>query len=246
MPARTQHLRRSHPGDGMLGGFNPRLLPGLVLWLRADMGISIGTGVSAWADQSGAGNSVTQGTGANQPAFIANGLNGKPVVRFTAASSHFLAKASTNLFGAGNFSILMTWKWSAAATRQVAFGNTDTVNGGALLGTSEAAGVKRTIGYVASGDVTGGNATTTAETWSVIFSGGTSNAMRVNRATQALTGSFGLANPGASAAIRFGSYNGSNLFLDGDIAEVVAYTRALSAAENVLIENYMATRWGTP
>ena len=36
-------------------------------WLRADLGVTIGTGVSAWADQSANAQSYTQGTGANQP-----------------------------------------------------------------------------------------------------------------------------------------------------------------------------------
>ncbi len=36
-------------------------------WWRADLGITIGTGVSAWADQSGNGRHLVQATGTDQP-----------------------------------------------------------------------------------------------------------------------------------------------------------------------------------
>jgi hypothetical protein len=51
-------------------------------WLRADLGITIGTGVSAWADQSGNGSHFTQATGAAQPAFEAAGYSGTPCLLF--------------------------------------------------------------------------------------------------------------------------------------------------------------------
>lgn len=40
-------------------------------WLRSDLGITVVTGVSAWADQSGKGNDAIQGTGTAQPAYNA-------------------------------------------------------------------------------------------------------------------------------------------------------------------------------
>ena len=40
-------------------------------WIRADRGITIGTGVSAWADQSGNNNNFSQATGSFQPAYNA-------------------------------------------------------------------------------------------------------------------------------------------------------------------------------
>lgn len=41
-------------------------------WLRGDLGITLGTGVSAWADQSGGGMNAIQATGTAQPAYSAN------------------------------------------------------------------------------------------------------------------------------------------------------------------------------
>jgi hypothetical protein len=48
--------------------------------VRADLGITIGTGVSAWADQSGNGVNFVQPTGAAQPALVAGAINGQPAV----------------------------------------------------------------------------------------------------------------------------------------------------------------------
>lgn len=57
------------------------ILGSLAWWVRADLGITIGTGVSAWADQSGNGVNFAQGTGSAQPAFGATaGPNNTPAV----------------------------------------------------------------------------------------------------------------------------------------------------------------------
>ena len=57
------------------GAFSPADLPDLVLWLDADVGVTVATGVSQWDDQSGLGNHATQGVGAEQPAYIASDAN---------------------------------------------------------------------------------------------------------------------------------------------------------------------------
>jgi hypothetical protein len=57
------------------------ILGSLAWWVRADLGITIGTGVSAWADQSGNNVNFAQGTGGFQPLFVASAINGKPAVR---------------------------------------------------------------------------------------------------------------------------------------------------------------------
>jgi hypothetical protein len=44
-------------------------------FLSADVGTTIATGVSAWADQSSNSANATQGTGASQPALVANDID---------------------------------------------------------------------------------------------------------------------------------------------------------------------------
>lgn len=59
-----------------------------VFFFSGDLGVTIGTGVSAWADQSGNGRNATQATGGNQPAYSATGLNSKGVITFDGTDDH--------------------------------------------------------------------------------------------------------------------------------------------------------------
>lgn len=66
-------------------------------WFRADLGTTIATGVSAWANQGSDGSAanLTQGTGSAQPTVSTlTGGGGRPALAFSAASSQFLSNAS--------------------------------------------------------------------------------------------------------------------------------------------------------
>lgn len=84
-------MRRTHTNERRIIGGTGQLLPpgpiaapsspatpltifgaSVLQWCRSDLGITIGTGVSAWADQSGNGNGYSQGTGGAQPTYAAN------------------------------------------------------------------------------------------------------------------------------------------------------------------------------
>jgi len=57
--------------------------PGLKLFLNPEAGVTLnGSTVSAWADQSGNGYTASQGTTANQPTYLASGINGKAALSF--------------------------------------------------------------------------------------------------------------------------------------------------------------------
>jgi hypothetical protein len=71
----------------------------LALWLKADSGLTeIGTNtpVSFWADQSAKGNHATQPTTVYQPTWVANGLNGLPVVHFNGTNSYGSARQAVH------------------------------------------------------------------------------------------------------------------------------------------------------
>src|SRR5262249_5516238 len=68
--------------------FSPSQLPGLVLWLAADTGVTNAGGtVSAWGDGSGKANHAAQPTAANQPTFLPNGVHGHPALAFMPTSA---------------------------------------------------------------------------------------------------------------------------------------------------------------
>jgi hypothetical protein len=67
------------------------LLPreGLAVWLdaadRDSLALDDTDHVEAWADRSGQGHDATQAVAENRPAYVADGLNGRPVLRFDEA-----------------------------------------------------------------------------------------------------------------------------------------------------------------
>jgi len=71
---------------------------GLVTWLKADAGVTSSSGnVSAWADQSPAGNNAVQATGGNQPTLVTSAINGKPALSFNGTSSYLTVTDNTSL-----------------------------------------------------------------------------------------------------------------------------------------------------
>ena len=80
----------------------------MALWLKADAGVTIATGVSRWADQSGNGNDVTQSTGSNQPAFNSNSINGLPGITF--AASKALTRTTSPLTSGQDRTVVMVCK----------------------------------------------------------------------------------------------------------------------------------------
>ena len=61
----------------------PDELPGLELWLKADVGITITNNlISQWDDQSGNGRNAISQFNSTRPALINSSLNGLPVVSF--------------------------------------------------------------------------------------------------------------------------------------------------------------------
>lgn len=77
-------------------GFLPTQLNGCAIWLRGDRGITLATGVSVWADQSGNAFNGTQGTGALQPLYTTSAINGLPGLKFSAANGSILNFGSPN------------------------------------------------------------------------------------------------------------------------------------------------------
>lgn len=67
---------------GVGGGVSGPVLAGLVAWYDAsDLVLANGDPVASWPDKSGNGRTLTQGTAAARPSYVASGIGGKPAVR---------------------------------------------------------------------------------------------------------------------------------------------------------------------
>ena len=120
------------------GYFAPTQLAGCVLWLRADLGVTLATSpaISAWGDQSGVGNNFSQGTAANQPTLVTSGastINGLPAIKFANSPSvQFLQSTAGNTYVQPN-SIFFVWFQSATGTEQFLDGAASSGNRQQLL-----------------------------------------------------------------------------------------------------------------
>jgi len=93
---------------GGVAPFSPADISGLSLWLKADAGVTLlMSNVTAWADQSGNGRSVTV---ASLPAFTASSINGKPTIDFNGATQ-FVDALTPAFVGNNNFSVIWAFKY---------------------------------------------------------------------------------------------------------------------------------------
>lgn len=216
---------------------------GLVAWYDATT-TSLGA-VASWPDKSGSGNNATQATGGQQPVNTSSILNGKNVLLFTAASSQTLLLPSA-LYAIPN---------AANTIFAVAKRNTETAAQNEIICFSQT-GVTRTnqIVYSAtSGNImyrnngAGTDLTLTGAVntnYQIIYGrhSGATQAISINNGIE-VTNSSG-ANVATTDIAAIGSSQGTTLYLNGGIAEILIYNRSLSVAEINQVESYLSAKWG--
>jgi hypothetical protein len=210
-------------------GFDPRRIANLSLWLDASDSstITLGTGVATWADKSGLGRNASQSVGNEQPALIANGRNGRSVLRFDGSDDTMdlvstpartvlavTLHESTNLLPA-----LLNQVTPAVSLRRV-----------------EGNGGWRFTGNI--GDFTGGNA---SSEFYINGAAGATVARQVWHVLSALRASA-LADISFTSVCRETAVAGRNY--GGDVAEIIIYSRLLSSAERRSVESYLGRKWG--
>jgi hypothetical protein len=208
---------------------NPKAVPGLVFWVKADAikGLNDGDPVPTWADLSGHGYDATA-SGTDRPAYKVNMLNGLPVIGFSnnkMVTSTFALSQPSTVFLVGNSNTVSGNPEfvDAAQGRRILYELTATTAWGLYGGDFLYSAVAYSSSYV----VIGG-----------IFSG-LNSLISVNGTTA--TGSGGTLT---SSGMAIGGYPGGSSYLSGDIGEIVAYSSALSTANRQGIEGYLAWRWG--
>ena len=224
----------------------------LVTWFKADAitGLASGARVSQWTDSSGNGYNAAQPDATNQPLYVANAMNGLPVVRFNAANADYLwffrpvqddftiicVFQSTQGYGSGTLYYQGAGLVNGEVTGSAAdFGTCLFANG------SIAAGTGNPDSAVDSG--TG-------------FNDGHPHIMAFTRTKS--TGRIALYVDGATYGAKIagtetltapnqlvlGGLQTLNNFLSGDIAEVQIYNTALSTAGLVNEENALKCKYG--
>lgn len=218
---------------------------GLALHLDASAAGSAPGLLERWNDRSGRGAHVVQSDAARRPTLVADGLNGKPVVRF--AGEQYLDGPAVLPADCREFTFAVVWRRTDALGAAVVCEQADDGPGrrASLLTVNERYGFNGQnndqhdlLPYA------GGQWNMTVMTvlkngmvrlWHNDARGGTGASAQVD-ATLLKVGSrcFRLGAKAIDGGER----------LRGDIAEALVYNRALSFAEVKSVNEYLAERWG--
>lgn len=245
LPNRIANLSAWYRFDqGLPAIIDPGTISGIVARYRADQGITLnGSKVSAWNDISGvndATHNLAQATAANQPTFIASdpAYNYNATLSFTAANVQYLKSSVWSTPVAQPSTIVIIGNTDGTAVNQY-FSDDLNVNNQAVYNAngSSAAAIFAGGGGAALGS---GSLTASPLVAVGIFNGASSN-IYVKSNVISATG-----NPGSlgRTGIVVGAAGSFVAPLNGKIAEVLVFNRALTNQEVVNINAYAANRYG--
>lgn len=227
--------------------FTPKQLSGLLFWFdAADAStISLATGVSQWSDKSGSGFHATQGTGARQPQY-SNTLNGRKVLTFSNASQYYM------LFSGSMRVNTLAVVWKATYSTFPRFDGILTARTSLATLTSNGAWNGGLQGVQFGTNICGlGQTTTGAYVDGISVTPANFDSYLTGVNSSPLTSTHTLIHTDdvlSDGAMYFGIgvdvYDIARCF-DGDIAEIVAWNRALSVGEINQVQKYLKLKWGT-
>lgn len=219
------------------GPFVPTKLSGCVLWLRADLGVTLnGSNVSAWADQSGNGRDLAQATTTKQPPYsTSGGPNSTPMVGPFDGVDDFLRATFTQA--------QPIHRWVVAIVNATPVAG-ETCMDGATGNTARflSAGVTTTAS-INAGSSLAQSPTADISAFQIceLQFNGASSSLRVGNSTAA-TGNAGTASPNGIILGMFGDQ--ASAPSECSFAEVIDYDRILSAAEATTVRDYLKSRYG--
>lgn len=241
--------------------FNPRQIGGNVLWLDANdpnangTQPANGTSIPVWLDKSLIINNAGQHTGAAQPIFNTNQINGLPGITFISTSKYM--NLSTVSFPPASFgkSTFIVAKFSTLnATNYFFYLGPSTSSNAFAEAVTNTITTRQNILLDGAG-IYSDDATTTLTTgtpylFETNYPSGTSMAsvnFFVNGTAPTTTSFFGgLMNTTYGTNFWLGSTSGTppSFGIDGTINEVIIYNNSLTAAKQNLMRNYERNKWG--
>lgn len=221
----------------------PDQVSGLLLWLKADsLSLNDGDTITTWSDSSGNGYDAS-GSGATPPAYTANVLNGKPVVRFSGSNGFQLSSGASANFSIGAYTIIAVAKRTSGTT--VISKNTTSTGGAGRRK------IQMTLGSSSMGLNSGGDGTaisTTATTssfglFAIVARGDSDHDLVANGTLTNSTTTLGDSTFN-TALVEIGqAFSNGAERLTGDIAEIIMYSRAISSDQVIAIENYLYAKY---
>ena len=252
-PNRAPHIARTTGTLYLTGATEtvtsttPDLVTGLWQWLKADAGITKDGSnlVSAWADQSGGGRNVTQGTAGNKPLWVDAAYGSLPVIRF--AGDDFLDGGAIGPASGTNARCIIAVVRNVAPSvnynHVVHYG---AAAAGQAYGLTTHAYTPHTSGAPGPGNHYWGSGMADADACPThailtVYFDGTTDRLRVN-GIEKVTSTPTL-NSVTNGAYKVGCrLNGDELFT-GDLCELLVYSAVPSSADMQALEAYLRARW---
>ncbi len=202
---------------------------GISSGVRADVGITIATGVSQWDNRLGTTNNFAQATGANQPAFVASAQNGKPGVSADGTNDSLTYTATL----AQPIHIFTVAKWDTAPGAQSTLFDGPNQN--------EMRVYRQTGGSVdIVGDGGGADLSDSFHVYEAIFNGASSE-LKADGAS-VVTGT--IASTAVGGAVLFAFGDGTSDPADATILEWIAFTAILNASAAQRLRSYAKAMYG--
>lgn len=216
--------------------WTPKSVFGLVLWndaSRADtLTIDGANKVSAWRDLSGNAKHFAQATADKQPLYVANALNGRPVIR-TDGIDDVLVTPAMGFTGDQNLSIFMVYKLNSgfAISSFSTVGNEGGFYGLKMDFSSRAVEVAGS-GYLLKAYIkTSGYLNPTGKLY---VNGGGTNVYTNDAASY-------IPNYSVNSTFKIGGW--ASAYGPIDCAEVIIYNRAVTAEERIKIETNLRSKY---
>ncbi|MEI7452061.1 MAG: prepilin-type N-terminal cleavage/methylation domain-containing protein [Candidatus Falkowbacteria bacterium] len=213
-----------------------KTIPDMLLWFMADAGVTKdgSNKVSVWSDQSANGYYAQPG---NQPLFVSNAKNGKPVIRFDGTNYLLLNSSIPAASGYTFFYVVSTGAaktgsetiFSAAQSGHIRWANSCGSDIAGWAGTDSSLVL--------------GNPFINTNTYYSLSYTKDSAAWTIRSNGSVIRSVSDTSMPTSNVQMTIGSEAGGGYTMAGDIAEIIVYGSALSDSDRQLVESYLNTKY---
>ncbi len=218
----------------------------LLAWLKSDNGVTTSSSnVTQWTDLTGNGNTFSQSNSSYQPTLTTGAVNGLPAITFNGSSQYLVAPSGFANFTSGASMFIVTKPTSSVTSaRFLDIGTGSTTNSFGVCEYSPSAYLLYSFNGSTGSSIQGTLTTSQYQILEAIQNGSGTGSLYTN-GTSVASGSVNNINNTTRSAPVIGAYTGGGTYyFQGQIAEILIYSTALSSTQRQAVENYLLSRYG--